>query len=223
MKDIQEKFQKYKLLNPNELTEKELRILEKRVEKMNLSLLEKSHDDDCIDFYLYLKGYPSRQQIFAEYILNTKLKGKMGLEILEVGSGKHARVGKFLSKEGFNITCIDPKLITKSQKNLTCISEKFDYRKFDISKFDYVIAEEPCEGAEQVVRACVKANKPFTQTLCGEPHKLISGKRAKNAKVWYKELRKFHPLITLEYIHLYPIFSNMISPLLNFEPNKKEL
>lgn len=222
MNDIQEKFQKYKLLNPNKLAENELRVLELKINKMNLALLEKSYDDDCIDFYLYLKGYPSRQEIFAKYIYDNKLRGKTGIKkILEVGAGKHARVGKFLSEKGFFVTCIDPKLTTISQKNLICIAQKFDYHKFDISDYDYIIAQEPCEGAEQVVRACIKANKPFTETLCGQPHKLISKKRVKNGEEWHRELKRLHPLITIEYIHLYPIHSNMLSPLLEFDPNKK--
>ena len=75
-----------------------------------------------------------------------------------------------------------------STANIEVIKDKFDYKKFDLSKYDYVVAEEPCDATEHVVRACVEQKIPFMIVLCGTPHKLISGGIHKDVFEWYEYL-----------------------------------
>ena len=177
-------FQEYKDVNPNELNEIEIRELERKLKNSEKGTV----DDCCLEFFLWQNGERSRAESFADYVIK-QLNGVVGLKILEVGAGRTASVSKILSTRGAIMTCIDPKLDIGKEKNITYIKGKFDYRKFDINSFDYVIAQEPCEGAEHVIRACNKANKPYIVTLCGTPHKAISGKRFKNYSQYHQYLR----------------------------------
>ena len=177
-------FQEYKDVNPNGLNEIEIRDLERKLKNSEKGTV----DDCCLEFFLWQNGEKSRAESFADYVIK-QLNGVVGLKILEVGAGRTASVTKILSNRGAIMTCIDPKLDIGNEKNITYIKEKFDYRKFDIDSFDYVIAQEPCEGAEHVIRACKKANKPYIVTLCGTPHKAISGKRFKNYSQYHQYLR----------------------------------
>lgn len=141
-----------------------------------------------------------------------KLSKNPGAKILEVGGGRTGRLSRFLSEKGFQMTCIDPKIEHASAYGVECIKGKFDYRKFDISTYDYVIAQEPCEATEHVVRACINQHKPFMMSLCGVPHRLISGETPKDEKEWYNYLRNIaREEMKLIYLSLDPI---LITPIL---------
>lgn len=184
MEKTKRTFQEYKDVNPDELNEIEFRDLERKLNNPKKGTTY----DCCLDFFLWQNKEKSRAESFADYVTK-QLNGVIGLKILEVGAGRTAMVSKILSKRGAIMTCIDPKLDIGKEKNITYLKEKFDYRKFNIDSFDYVIAQEPCEGAEHVIRACKKANKPYIITLCGTPHRVISGKGFKNYEQYHKYLR----------------------------------
>jgi len=200
MLDTFYRIELYKKLNPNELTEEQFLKLLKEIKEPKSNTIS----DEYFDFMLWCKGYPSRQQSFANFIAN-KLSTRQGSKILEVGGGRTAKLSRILSEKGFEMTCIDPKLeITNS--NIGIIKEKFDYQKCDLSKYDYVIAQEPCDATEHVVRACVAQHIPFLMTLCGVPHKLLSGKEPKDVHEWYNYLLNIATEeIKLRYVNLDPI------------------
>lgn len=196
----------YKKLNPNELTPWQLKSLECEIKKPEKGILS----DEYCDFKLWCMGLPSRQESFAKFIAK-KLSKHAGAKILEVGGGRTGRLSRFLGEKGFIVTCIDPKIEITSAKGVEFIKGKFDYRKFDLSEYDYVVAQEPCEATEHVVRACINQSKPFIMSLCGVPHKLISGRTPKDEREWYNYLLGISSeQLRLTYISLDPITTTPI-------------
>ena len=219
MEKTKRTFQEYKDVNPDELNEIEFRDLERKLNNPKKGTIY----DCCLDFFLWQNKEKSRAESFADYVTK-QLNGVIGLKILEVGAGRTAMVSKILSKRGAIMTCIDPKLDIGKEKNITYLKEKFDYRKFNIDSFDYVIAQEPCEGAEHVIRACKKANKPYIITLCGTPHRVISGKRFKDYVQYHEYLRdldKGNNILKYENGDSFAITSNIIRKV--NKSTKKEL
>lgn len=183
MLDFQQRFIQYKEQNPHELTSRQFKKLEYDIRHIETELT----NDEMLDFLLWCKNLPSRQENFANYI-GRKLSNHPGATILEVGGGRTGRLSRFLSEKGFCMTCIDPKLEISSTDKIEFIKDAFDYMTFDLSKFDYVIAQEPCDATEHIVRACINQGKPFMISLCGNPHKLLSGKMPKTVYDWYDHL-----------------------------------
>ena len=176
-------FSLYKHLNPHELSDKQLAELEKELRHP-----EEVISDQYLDLLLWCKSLPSRQETFANFI-SKKLAKYPGSKILEVGCGRTARLSRYLSQKGFNVTCIDsivePETMTD---NVTAIVRLFDHTSFDLSEYDFVIAQEPCDATEHVALACKAQNKPFFMSLCGVPHKKLSGETPKNYQEWYDHL-----------------------------------
>lgn len=183
LKLIQLQFDQYKKMNPNELTPLEFIQLEKDLTHANNILAT----DQLLDFLLWRNGYSSRQQLFANYLIKYLPKNP-GAKILEVGCGRTARLSRILAEKGFTMTCIDPKVDSSYLNGIMSIKGKFNYRKFDLSEYDFVIAQEPCDATEHIVRACTTQNKPFIISLCGVPHKLISGEMPHKLDDWYNYL-----------------------------------
>lgn len=206
MLDLSHRIKLYKQLNPNELTTEEFLKLEEEVKHCKKNTIS----DEYFDFLLWSKGFPSRQENFANFICK-KLSDKKGGKILEVGCGRTARLSRFLSKKGYNMSCIDPKVEVSKYEGIECIKGDFDYRQFDLSKYNYVIAQEPCNATEHVVRACTTQNIPFIMTLCGVPHELISGETPKDVYEWYNYLINIDSnKIKLRYINIDPFLSTPI-------------
>lgn len=183
MLDVLQRIKLYKELNPNELTPQQLKKLEIELQTPGRNEMT----DEYLDFKLWSQGFPSRQEIFADFIAK-KLRGSKNAKILEVGCGRTGRLSRFLSEKGFLMTAIDPNLEVQSSANIEFIKDRFDYKKIDLTKYDYVIAQEPCEATEHIIRACIAQNKPFIISLCGAPHKLISGEMPKDVYKWWEYL-----------------------------------
>lgn len=194
----------YKRLNPNELSSQQFFKLVAEIKCPD----SKTISDEYFDFKLWYNGQPSRQENFANFL---EKKIPSGAKVLEVGGGRTARLSRFLSEKGFYMTCIDPRLEAMSSKYVEIIKDKFDYRKFDLSQYDYVIGQEPCNATEHIVRACINQYKPFMITLCGVPHKLISGEIFEDVYEWYEYLINISPEnIKLRYISLDPFLRTPI-------------
>ena len=71
---------------------------------------------------------------------------------------------------------------------MVCCQEAFHYENTDVSGYDAVIAQEPCEATEHIIRACLMATKPFIISLCGIPHALISGEMPETLNEWHEYL-----------------------------------
>jgi len=175
-------FSLYKKMNPNELSFAQFLELEREMQKArHLDTLS----DEYVDYLLWVRGLPSRQELFAEFLAK---KLPESIEILEVGGGRTHRLSRILSQKGFKLTCIDPKLDLTIQDEVKLIKEKFAHETFDLSPYGYVIAQEPCDATEHIIRACLSQKVPFIISLCGVPHKLISGRMPTSAEEWYNYL-----------------------------------
>lgn len=177
------RLETYRKLNPNELTAQQFIKLEQEINKPRIDLIS----DEYVDFKLWCDGEPSRQESFAKFIERNLVQHK-GAKILEVGCGRTGKLSRILNEKGFNMTAIDPNLEMTSNNDIQFIRGKFHYNKIDLTNFDYVVAQEPCDATEHVVRACTAKNIPFMMTLCGVPHRLISGQMPKNVEEWYNYL-----------------------------------
>lgn len=160
--------------------------------------------DELLDFKLWCAGKPSRQESFAEYVLGI-LPQDRKISILEVG-GRNGRVSQLLAKHGYQVSCMDPLLETEDEwlEGIEAGRETFEFGKTDLSSYDWVVAQEPCEATEHIVRACTKQGMPYIIALCGVQHRLISGEIPENIFDWYDYLRnidKEHAV--LEYEPLY--------------------
>ncbi len=208
-------FNLYKQFNPHELTLQQFSMLEKEIKSPN----QNEWSDQYCDFLLWYMKKPSRQESFATLIIKTLSKNS-GVKILEVGCGRTAMLSRILSKNGFQMTCIDTALELsriKNINNIVGIKKAFHYQNFELSPFDFVIAQEPCEATEHVVRACVAANKPFLMSLCGVPHKLINGQMPESYAEWYDYLRNIAPeQLRLVKFQIDPLFITTIIKSNNF-------
>ena len=197
----------YKNVNPNELSSQQLRELEKEIKIKDSRIIS----DEYVDFKLWMQGLPSRQESFAKF-LEKRIPKKEELRILEVGCGRNGKLSRILGKKGFDITGIDPQVEMLSCGNTKFIKERFEHTKFDLSTYHFVIAQEPCDATEHVVRSCVRQRTPFIMALCGTPHKLISGVMPKNEQEWYQYLLNISVKdLKLNYIKLDPF---TITPIL---------
>lgn len=145
--------------------------------------------DETVDFCLWKKNLKTRQQYMAEYV-KSRFPKEQFPHLLEVGCGKRARLSELLVENGYQMTAMDP-LVSRTEPErpeLVCISECFDYKTTELSGYDAVIAQEPCEAAEHIIRACTVAGKPFCVSLCGAPHRLISGEEPESLAAWHERL-----------------------------------
>lgn len=177
-------LEEYKKVNPNELTEKQFLKIQKEMANPKKSTIS----DEYFDFKLWCSGGLSRQEYFAKYLAK-RLQRKKAQKVLEVGCGRTFRLSRMLSQEGFDMTCIDPKIEIPDdrEEQIICVNAKFDLH-YDLTEFDFIVAQEPCDATEHIVRACVEQKKPFVIALCGVPHKLMSGKKPKDVYEWYEYL-----------------------------------
>jgi len=194
--NMQKLLTRYLFLNPNELSQEQILNLEHEIKNPKPGTIS----DEYLDFKLWYTGLPSRQEKFAEFLAN---KLPSNAKLLEVGCGTRAKLSRLLYAKGFHMTAIDPKVDYFENPNIITINASFD-KTFDVTDFDFVIAQEPCDATEHIVRACTTQNIPFIMSLCGIPHKLISGEMPKTVNDWYKYLSSLDSKIKLRFIELDP-------------------
>ena len=203
-----QRLEEYKKKNPNELTDEQFEKIKDEMENPKSKIIS----DEYFDFKLWCLGYPSRQESFAEYVAK-RLKRKNVKKVLEVGCGRTYRLSRILDKKGFEMTCIDPKVekLSACESDITAKKEIFDF-KYDLSDYDCIVAQEPCDATEHFVRACIEQNKPFIMTLCGVPHTLISGEEPENVYEWYAYLLNISKenKIRLRYVALDPFLETPV-------------
>lgn len=206
MLDVLSRFKVYKELNPCELTPQQFRKLEKEIHNPN----SYTKSDEYADFELWMNGLPSRQERFGQYICK-RLANHPNAKILEVGCGRTGRLSRILNEAGFLMTGIDPRLEISNTNGIQFLKQEFNFKKVILSSYDYVIAQEPCDATEHIVRACISQNIPFIISLCGVPHKLINGATPKTANEWYNYLLSIAPdKLKLRYVALDPLFESPI-------------
>lgn len=144
--------------------------------------------DEYVEFVLWGKGLKSRQEYFAECI-EELFPVPEYKNLLEVGAGRKARLSKLLAQKGYVMTAMDPKIAEdRNPEGVNLKKETFLFGKTDVLKYDAVIAQEPCEATEHIIRECVEKKKEFFISLCGTAHALMNGEMPKDVYEWYQYL-----------------------------------
>lgn len=192
-----EKFEEYASENPNELTREQLEAIRNEMKHPVPGIIS----DEYLDFKLWCRHMPSRQECFADFI-EKMFPLEHGKKMLEAGAGRTARLSRLLAEKGYQMTAMDPLLEVGGAPDAEADQDKaagarveriqaaFDYRTVDLTGFDCVVAQEPCEATEHVIRAATGQGVPFIMVLCGVPHKLISGEMPEDVYAWYDYLQE---------------------------------
>lgn len=193
----------YRRENPNRFTREQFDALERELQHPQKGIIS----DEYLDYKFWCQGLPSRQECFAAYLRDEVLPSRK-LHILEVGCGRYARLSVLLAEMGHQLTCMDPGAELVEDAEIEVRREAFHYMNVDLKGYDFVVAQEPCDAAEHIVRACSSRQVPFVVVLCGVPHKRIDGGMPEDIYEWYAYLAGIEPLHTrLDYVKLYPKMS----------------
>lgn len=199
MEEVLLGIEEYRRINPNRLTEEQLAALEQEIEHPQKGTVS----DEYVDYRFWRRGLPSRQRLFATYLKDILPDGQ--LRILEVGGGRNAGLSVLLRDMGHRVTCMDPRTEPSAGEEIEIRREAFHWEKADLREYDYVVAQEPCQATEHIVRACSGQKVPFIVALCGVPHELIRGGMPEDVFAWYDYLEQIDPEHTrLDYVQIYP-------------------
>lgn len=187
MEEMLQLLKKFESANPCNFTKEQF----EKVKSDIVSPRERVVWDEYVDFTLWRKGLKTRQEYFAEYIADI-LKVDNYNKLLEVGCGATARLSSELIKKGYAMTAMDPQidLHRADTQNVKCKVDTFIWDSTDISRYDAVVAQEPCDASEHVVRACVAQQKNFVMTLCGTPHIRLDGVMPQDTYEWHDYLKE---------------------------------
>ena len=159
-------------------------------------------DDEVYDFLVALEtsGRKPREEIFASHITK-KYSNIKFRQVLDVGAGRMCKLSSVLSKLGYQMRAIDPKirLLPAEAKRLgikSISTSKFlcdEFSKngkgFDISSYDLILGLEPCDATEHIIRQALKYDKAFEILLCAAAHDSLDGRKFRNYLEWYEHLR----------------------------------
>ncbi len=194
------KIEEYRKENPNRLAAEQLVSLEQEILHPRKGIIS----DEYLDYKFWCQGLPSRQECFAAYLKDEILPPRE-LRILEVGCGRYAKLSVLLKGWGHVMTCMDPRAEPVEDAEIVVRREAFLYENVELKDYDYVVAQEPCDATEHIVRACTGRGVPFAIVLCGVPHERIGGGMPKDVYEWYACLAGIDPVHTrLDYVELYP-------------------
>ena len=216
---MKEKFKLFCEENPLDFDKEQLK-------KVEGDILNRKNvvSDEYVDFILWQKGLKSRQEYFCECVEKLFPLEKYP-HLLEVGAGKNARLSKMLSEKGYRMTAIDPKIAESSDfEKLKLQKDTFLCGITDISSYDAIIAQEPCEATEHIIRACVKQEKDFFISLCGTPHTLINGETPETVFDWYQYLDEIAGESSLLFrMDMIPNYITYVIIHRSFKPNDSEV
>lgn len=94
----------------------------------------------------------------------------LGCNIIEIGGGHYPILSKYIDdyqrkiSKG-TITVYDPNLAVNKLGNIKLMKQKFKFGD-DISKYDLVIAQAPCDKFDEVIASAIEENKEFFVTFC---------------------------------------------------------
>lgn len=187
--ELLEKFAEYRRINPLSFTEEQLNRISNDLSHPRQNLV----CDEYVEFILWTKGLLSRQEYFADYV--EKLFPSASCpQLLEVGCGRIPRLSRLLAQQGYQMTAMDPELedsqFLADPGTVLCIKDCFHWKTADLSNYDAVIAQEPCDATEHIIRACTAAQKNYLISLCGTPHKCLNGEFPETVYDWYQYLEE---------------------------------
>ena len=195
---MKEKFDLFCKENPCEFSEEQLNRLKYELEHPRQGFI----CDEMVDYMLWMKGLKSRQEYFADYVARIFTPDRYP-HLLEVGCGPSARLSSLLVSKGYRMSEMDPQL-EQFKDPVEGLKERFDHNTTSILKYDAIIAQEPCDATEHIIRLCAKEKKDFIISLCASPHRFIDGKMPESVDEWYDHLR------AIDRDHTIIIYPNMV-------------
>lgn len=150
--------------------------------------------DEFADYVLWAEKSPARHEHFGAFLLPL-IKENGWCAILEVGCGETALLSEYLYQElgdNVTITAMDQCDIKCGDPSVKIIKHKFTGTE-NLAEYDAVIAQEPCEAAELIVKACTEQNVPYCVILCGVPHTRLTGVLDDDVYDWYAYLLSTYP------------------------------
>ena len=152
----------------------------------------KTVSDEFVDFVLWAEEESARHEHFGAYLLPFIRKNQWNF-ILEVGCGEEPLLALYRQLEvEVIITAMDICEIHCHEPHIQCIQKAFSADE-NLSGYDAVIAQEPCDAAERIIKACTEQKVPFCVILCGVPHIRLTDKLDEDAYAWYAHLIKTYP------------------------------
>ncbi len=145
--------------------------------------------DEFVDFVLWAEKLPARHEHFGSFLLPI-IRDNAWKSVLEVGCGETALLSEYLYQAlagNVTITALDQCDIQCNVSGINLVKQKFTGTEV-LSGFNAVIAQEPCEATELIIKACTEQNVPYCVILCGVPHARLSGLLDDDVYAWYAYL-----------------------------------
>lgn len=145
--------------------------------------------DEFVDYVLWTENLPARHEHFGAFLLPI-IRDNAWKSVLEVGCGETALLSDYLHNalgDTVTITAMDQCDIQCNVSGINLVMQKFTGAE-DLSGFDAVIAQEPCDAAELIIKTCTEQNIPYCVILCGVPHARSSGVLDDDVYAWYAYL-----------------------------------
>ena len=150
--------------------------------------------DEFVDFVLWAEKLPARHEHFGSFLLPI-IRDNAWKSVLEVGCGETALLSEYLYQAlagNVTITALDQCDIQCNVSGINLVMHKFTGVE-DLSAFDAVIAQEPCEATELIIKSCTEQNVPYCVILCGVPHIRLTGVFDDDVYAWYAYLLSTYP------------------------------
>ena len=186
----EEKFVQFITENPLNFSEKRIKTAKDDFYSERNGLIT----DELAEFILWKKGLPARYEHFGNFLL-PYIQSNDWKSILEVGCGEAFLLSKHLHnqlKGKTSFTAVDICEFTDEAPKIKLIRTEFTGTE-NLSQYDAVIAQEPCDAAERIIKVCTEQNKPFFVILCGVPHRRLTGELDDDVHQWYDYLLETYP------------------------------
>ncbi len=208
------KAQEYLKQNPERFNAAEKKEFQENL-KMWLRNPNMPAENEVYDFALsegIALNVDKRDERLTSYLIS-KYKNLTFRKMLDVGSGRMCKLSVALARFGAEMYAIDPNIRLSpkeaSKLGIKGISlKKFECDEFarngvgtDISRYTNIVGVEPCHATEDVIRQCLKYDKPFDMLLCSCPQITLTGKHLKNYLDWYEYLRGISNEVVIEKVN----------------------
>jgi hypothetical protein len=195
--DILNKFKEF-LSTAKHLTDKEVKKAVFDIKNfLQTGDFSKASSTFTTFLYIYSSDFTNDEEFGLELMANFP-KNKNS-NVLEVTAGHDLKVAKFLAKNRYTVSIIDPLIKIKYEKlklyNIKPIKSHFlcDHyvgkgKGSPVNDYDFIEGIRTCGATEHIVRQGLEYDKPFSVLLCNCIHRSLNGKEFRCRDEWYDYL-----------------------------------